>query len=264
MCLVEGCNGKIQCKGYCNKHYRQITKHGMLLSQLKAIPNICSIEECEDLAKCKGFCQKHYVQIKKYGRIVRTVNDPNEIVIEDEIVTMYLYDNECEEIATTIFDVQFVDYISEYKWSLHNKGYVVASYRDEDKIQHNVSLHRAIMYLSNGHKIDETLPVDHKDLNKLNNLLTNLRMCTGSQNEMNKTKSVGQYSSIYKGVTWHIPTQKWRASIRFNGNRIYLGYFDDENDAARAYNVAAILYHKEFARLNDVPGKINLEDAINL
>lgn len=265
MCLVEGCNGKIQCKGYCNKHYRQITKHGMLLSQLRAIPKICSVEGCEDLVNCKGFCQKHYKQMNKYGRILeRTVNDPNEIVIEDNIATMYLYNRDCEEIATTIFDAQFVDDISNYMWSLHNNGYVVSSWFDENNIRHSMSLHRAIMYLSNGYTIDETLQIDHEDLNKLNNLRSNLRMCTGSQNEMNKIKATGQYSSRHKGVTWHITTSKWRASIRFNNKQIYLGHFDDENDAARAYNAAAITYHKEFARLNDVPDKINLEDAINL
>ncbi len=102
--MVKDCNGKIQCRGYCNKYYRQITKHGMLLSQIIKTPNICSVDGCDDLVKYKGFCQKHYVQVKKYGRIVRTVNDPNEFVIEDNIVTMYLYNFDCEEIVTTIFD----------------------------------------------------------------------------------------------------------------------------------------------------------------
>lgn len=139
MCLVEGCNGKIQCRGYCNKHYRQITKHGMLLSQIKAIPKICSIDGCDDLVNCKGYCQKHYKQMKKYGRIVRTVKDPNEIIIEDNIAIMYLYNGDCEEIATTIFDAQFINFISDYKWALHNSGYVVSSWYDECGAQHNMS-----------------------------------------------------------------------------------------------------------------------------
>lgn len=264
MCLVEGCIGKIQCRGYCNKHYRQITKYGMLLNQIIKIPNICSVDGCNALVNCNGFCQKHYVQIKKYGRIVRTVNDPNEIVIEDNIAIMYLYDADCEEIATTIFDTQFIEFISNYKWSLHNTGYVVAGYRDENDVRHQMLLHRAIMYLSNGFSIDDNLQVDHEDTNKLNNLRNNLRMCTGSQNEMNKDKSPGQYSSIYKGVTWHIPTQKWRASIKFNGKRLYLGNFDDEIDAARSYNFAAIKYHKEFARLNIIPEEIDFKVAVNM
>jgi hypothetical protein len=118
------------------------------------------------------------------------------------------------------------------------------------------------MYLSNNFSIDDILQVDHKDLNKLNNLRSNLRMCTGSQNEMNKNKSSGQHSSTYKGVTWHIPTQKWRTSIRFNGKRIYIGYFVDEIVAARAYNGAAIKYHGEFARLNIIPEIFS--EAVNL
>jgi len=45
----------------------------------------------------------------KYGRILeRTINDPNKIIIEDNIATMYLYNADCEEIATTIFDAQLL------------------------------------------------------------------------------------------------------------------------------------------------------------
>lgn len=55
----------------------------------------------------------------------------------------------------------------------------------------------------------------------------------------------------FKGVsTNHKYTNKFRASIYRGGKRIHLGYFGKPEDAARAYDEAAIKYHGKFARLN--------------
>ena len=57
-------------------------------------------------------------------------------------------------------------------------------------------------------------------------------------------------SARYKGVTRF--RQKWQAYIRHNGRKRHLGTYEIEEDAARAYNVAAIQLHGEFARLNEI------------
>ena len=44
--------------------------------------------------------------------------------------------------------------------------------------------------------------VDHRDSNRGNNSILNLRLATASQNHYNRIKSVGK-SSKYKGVSWH-------------------------------------------------------------
>jgi hypothetical protein len=44
----------------------------------------------------------------------------------------------------------------------------------------------------------------------------------------------------------------YRASISFNKQMISLGTFKTEEQAAIAYNKAAIIYHGEFALLNDI------------
>jgi hypothetical protein len=54
----------------------------------------------------------------------------------------------------------------------------------------------------------------------------------------------------YVGVDWREPNKKWRARIKVRGTSIYLGYFLNENDAALAYNNAAIKYFGENAKLN--------------
>lgn len=92
--------------------------------------------------------------------------------------------------------------------------------------------------------------VDHADRNKLNNQKENLRESTKSQNTANILKRIGNYTSAYKGVCWHVKTNKWRSRIMVNYSEIHLGLFLNELDAAKAYNQAAIKYFGKFAALN--------------
>lgn len=46
-------------------------------------------------------------------------------------------------------------------------------------------------------------------------------------------------SSVYKGVSWHKHSQKWYAYIQAAGKMRGLGYFDQQEDAARAYDSEA-------------------------
>lgn len=98
--------------------------------------------------------------------------------------------------------------------------------------------------------------IDHVDHNGLNNQRSNLRFCTRSQNGMNQRKQKNT-SSIYKGVYFHKSTGKWMSRININGNRIHLGMFDSELDAAIVYNENAIKLFKEFASINVIPNNPN-------
>lgn len=89
--------------------------------------------------------------------------------------------------------------------------------------------------------------IDHKDGDPTNNRLSNLRLCNQSQNGANSRKQENT-TSRRKGVCWHKAAQKWVAQITVKGERIYLGIFDNENDAAHAYAAAAQLHFGEFAR----------------
>jgi hypothetical protein len=77
--------------------------------------------------------------------------------------------------------------------------------------------------------------VDHIDGNIINNDASNLRWVTRQQNAFNNKKA--------KGYSFHKPTNKWRASICVNKNRIHLGMYDDEESARAAYLKGKEIYH---------------------
>jgi hypothetical protein len=151
-----------------------------------------------------------------------------------------------KEIELTQGKVAIVDdddyeWLNQWKWHFHN-GYAVRTECEKRKFK-TISMHAQILGWSFG------VDVDHLDLNKLNNTRSNLRKCTHSQNQHNRSKYANNISG-YKGVFWHKHEKKWQAAIKANGKIIYLGYYADAQDAARAYDAAALKYHGEFARLN--------------
>jgi hypothetical protein len=90
---------------------------------------------------------------------------------------------------------------------------------------------------------------DHRDGDGLNNLRSNLRICTASQNQCNK--EVGRGLNRFRGVKQS--SGRFSAVIWLDNEPRFLGLFTSELDAARAYNRAALELHGEFARLNEVP-----------
>lgn len=118
----------------------------------------------------------------------------------------------------------------------------------------NYLAHRLIFLYHRGY-----LPqfLDHIDGDPTNNNITNLREATRQENNWNMKKTMTKNgkptSSEYKGVTWNKYHKKWRSRITIDDKENFLGYYDTETDAARAYNVAAIKYYGEFANLNTIP-----------
>jgi hypothetical protein len=107
-------------------------------------------------------------------------------------------------------------------------------------------MHRMVM------KAPPDMLVDHINQNGLDNRRSNLRLATGAQNQRN-AHGRGIHrgkpsSSRFRGVSRS--GMKWSAHISVNGKNIRLGTFRTEEQAARAYDTAARIYHKEFARLN--------------
>lgn len=106
------------------------------------------------------------------------------------------------------------------------------------------SMHRFIL----GEENIRGLDVDHIDRDGLNNVRSNLRAATRSQNMANMPKVRG--SSKYKGVSLCKATGKWAAHIRGENSRsVHLGRFKTEEEAYAAYCKAARELRGEFALL---------------
>lgn len=93
----------------------------------------------------------------------------------------------------------------------------------------------------------ENLEVDHINHDTLDNRRRNLRIATPSQNSINKKARAG--SSIYKGVHLY-RSGKWQANLVYKKKYYYLGRFDTEEEAARAYDKKSREVAGEFAWLN--------------
>jgi hypothetical protein len=133
-----------------------------------------------------------------------------------------------------------------FKWTMGGQGSVVYAVRST-KIGAKITtrrLHREIMNAPKG------LLVDHANGNTLDNRRANLRLATHFQNTCNRRKIKSKTSSRFIGLYWEKKSSRWVTHIKDHGKRIYLGRFKSEFDAARAYDHAARMYHKEFAQLN--------------
>ena len=104
-------------------------------------------------------------------------------------------------------------------------------------------LHREILQPS------DDLLVDHRNGNTLDNVRTNLRIVTPSQNQQNITSSKNQKKGGFKGVSWDSERGLWKAQIRIptgnggRGRKVALGRFSDPIEAAKAYDEASRRYH---------------------
>jgi hypothetical protein len=151
--------------------------------------------------------------------------------------------------AVAIVDDEDYEWLIQFNWHIkkadpkRNTGYALGIVNGK-----NSRMHRVIMGAT-----DPKVQVDHINGNGLDNRRCNLRLASNSQNHMN-TKKIKGCTSKYKGVVWHKKRQKWQTQIVADSKYMYIGVFDLEEDAARAYNEFAVACHGKFARLNIIGG----------
>lgn len=120
--------------------------------------------------------------------------------------------------------------------------YAYRCFRNPADMRRNihVSMHRQILGLTDPHIL-----VDHANRNGLDNRRSNLRICTHSQNCVNTQRT---QKSGFRGVYFH--QARWVAQLTSNRVYHYLGRFRTAQEAAIAYDKAALFHFGEYARLN--------------
>jgi len=140
-------------------------------------------------------------------------------------------------------DIDDLNKVACYKWQARfSKG---NWYAIHSTLEGEVTMHGLLM----GSKPD--CEVDHINQNGLDNRRVNLRFATKSENRANVKKRTDN-SSGFKGVSFNKRVAKWRAYIQKDKKQIHLGFFDDKQKAAKAYNDAAKRLFGEFAWLNQI------------
>ena len=122
--------------------------------------------------------------------------------------------------------------------SVDSKGYLYFGYCGK-----NYRAHRIIWLMHYG--VMPPSLVDHRDRDKTNNRIDNLRSASESENQWNRPAKRGTASGL-KGACWDKEREKWLAVIRIGGKNVRLGRFETAELAHQAYCEAALYKHGQF------------------
>lgn len=154
-----------------------------------------------------------------------------------------------EEFASfyAIVDDSDFEHLNLYKWWIDKRtnAYNDTFYAKATIAGHDVLMHKFLT------GFDRT---DHANRNGLDNRRVNLRDCTQSQNQANSKPTISYggkpTSSKFKGVKRCASTGRWMVAVTKDRKSHWVGRFDNEIDAALAYDAKAKELFGEFARTN--------------
>ena len=145
-------------------------------------------------------------------------------------------------MVAIVDDIDY-EWLSQWKWQANpSKSTFYADRRPGTwPFRKVIKMHRIIINAPPG------IECDHIDGNGLNNVRSNLRLATHSQNIQNTKRRIDGVSG-YKGVTAN--GNNWKACIKIDGHQFYLGTFKTKEEAARVYDAKARELFGKFARPN--------------
>lgn len=115
------------------------------------------------------------------------------------------------------------------------KAHIVIRIDDRLYLAHRL----AWLYMTGRWPAEDT---DHRDLDRQNNIWTNLREATPSENMQNIPLKSNNISG-YMGVSWYTRDQRWKATIKVGAKLHHIGCFDDPAEAGAAYLEAKARLH---------------------
>lgn len=149
--------------------------------------------------------------------------------------------------AVALVDDNVYDFLNSWSWQLGSNGYAVRTESVDNSVKpvrRQILMHRVIYEYVNS-SIPDKLEIDHINKNKLDNHISNLKLCThlencNNRNVDNKThyKGVTYQNYIYKKGKKYPRRKPYQAKIMINGVRKSLGFFETAEEAGAAYNKA--------------------------
>lgn len=134
------------------------------------------------------------------------------------------------------------------QWAGKQAGTIVTKgYRQIMLGQCHYMAHRLAWFLVTGQW--PSSQIDHINGIKDDNRFANLREASNRENKQNSSIRADNTSG-FKGVSYSKQACKWSAYIYVNGKQKKLGLFARKENAALAYNFAALEYFGKFARFN--------------
>ncbi len=198
---------------------------------------LCPAAKCdrEGILKFKGkgkrYCRTHYQRIWKNGTIKLVDRfKPNEFIYTETYVEMCLYGRSGEVICKTKIDTEDVEKIKHLRWYKSRDDSVVNSKGYKHKILPRILINAP-----------EDLEVDHINHDRLDNRKRNLRICTRSENKINR-RFPGYH--IHKNGK---QPERWRVVLRKDKKIIYEKQFKTEDEARSARIEAEQRFFGEFA-----------------
>lgn len=184
------------------------------------VPKICTVDGCDKTKiAARGLCSTHYSRWRIHG-------DPN--------VTLYIRgDDEARlwekvnKSGPTPIHAPHLGNCWEWTANRNEEGY--GTFRVGKKIH---KAHRVAYRLTHG-EIPEGLDIDHQCRNAACVRPEHLRPVTNKHNHEHRGIDAPNTSG-HRGVSFHKRIKKWQAYVTHNGQRIYLGYFEDVDEAGAA------------------------------
>lgn len=85
----------------------------------------CSVEGCKNPIKCRGYCQKHYFQVRKHGKTFNNTKcDFNEITDKGSYLELTVLNRKYEKVGKIKIDKCDLDLVKSVgRWRLDKDGY---------------------------------------------------------------------------------------------------------------------------------------------
>lgn len=149
-------------------------------------------------------------------------------------------------LCSVLVDDQDFELVSQYKWYIskgRNTLYARTNSIHPILGTRGFAMHQLIMGFPKC--------TDHKNRTGLDNTRDNLRSSSIQENNRNATIQRNNTTG-YRGVDYNKDHKAFRARVNVNRKSVYCRYFKTAEEAAKAYNEAALKYFGEFANLNNV------------